>query len=199
MVWEAFAARPDPEGLWRFWTEWYRGMLDGQPMDWELQFRVTLIDLGIWNAGPEAVVERIEEIRARYSLETQSKEMEEAAYVTETYSCGIGDNHPPSPIDDDVPDFPPITIIWAAAHELHETTQSGEPDIGLIRRAIGLLAGGLKSCGLWAWGKLDKGLTAVVVSIGAAAGPTAGVCVTQNSDKIKELMDSAQKLLRFLP
>ena len=42
---------------WAFWREWYQGFLDGNPMDWELQRRVTLIEDAIWAAGPEAVAD----------------------------------------------------------------------------------------------------------------------------------------------
>ncbi len=38
-------------------------------MDWELQRRVALIDDAIWEAGPKAVAEEIERIRARYDVE----------------------------------------------------------------------------------------------------------------------------------
>lgn len=54
---------------WDFWREWYQGFLDGKPMDWELQRRVALIDDAIWEAGPEAVAEEIERIRAAYDAE----------------------------------------------------------------------------------------------------------------------------------
>ena len=53
---------------WAFWREWYQGFLDGNPLDWELQRRVALIDDPIWEAGPEAVAEEIERIRAEYRV-----------------------------------------------------------------------------------------------------------------------------------
>nr|WP_245218147.1 hypothetical protein [Ruegeria sp. HKCCE3926] len=40
---------------WEFWAEWYKGMLNGNPLDWELQRRVALIDNSIWLQGPEAI------------------------------------------------------------------------------------------------------------------------------------------------
>ncbi|EDZ45893.1 conserved hypothetical protein [Rhodobacterales bacterium Y4I] len=50
---------------WRFWHAWYQGFLDGKPLDWELQRRVaTEIPDAIWNAGPEAVAQEIERIKA---------------------------------------------------------------------------------------------------------------------------------------
>ncbi len=52
-----------------FWRDWYRGFLIGDPIDWELQRRVALIEEAIWEAGPEAVAEEIERIRAEWLAE----------------------------------------------------------------------------------------------------------------------------------
>lgn len=51
---------------WKFWRNWYQGFLIGDPMDWELQRRVALIDEAIWEAGPEAVAEEIERIKDEF-------------------------------------------------------------------------------------------------------------------------------------
>ncbi|MCV6593629.1 MAG: hypothetical protein OIF48_11795 [Silicimonas sp.] len=47
---------------WNFWQRWYAGMLDGAPLDWEVQRDVALIPDGIWKKGPKAVAEAIAEI-----------------------------------------------------------------------------------------------------------------------------------------
>lgn len=65
--WEAFASQPDQDGAWSFWRDWYRGMLRGTPMDWDLQLRVALIEDVIWEAGPEAVAKEIERIQQEFS------------------------------------------------------------------------------------------------------------------------------------
>lgn len=65
----------DPE-TWGFWREWYQGMLDGQPMDWELQKRVALIPDEDWRKGPEHVAALIEAIRARYVAEAVAERIE---------------------------------------------------------------------------------------------------------------------------
>ncbi|MEC8196530.1 MAG: hypothetical protein VX228_09470, partial [Pseudomonadota bacterium] len=49
-----------------FWQIWYDGFLNGEPIDWELQRRVALIDSETWNAGPEAVAHEIKRIEAEY-------------------------------------------------------------------------------------------------------------------------------------
>jgi len=54
---------------WGFWREWYQGMLDGQPMDWELQKRVALIPDADWEKGPEHIARKIEEIESTFLAE----------------------------------------------------------------------------------------------------------------------------------
>ncbi|MGR3623876.1 hypothetical protein [Pseudophaeobacter sp.] len=53
-----------------FWQDWYKGFLDGKPLDWELQRRVALIDDAIWEAGPEAVAAQIERIKEDFATTT---------------------------------------------------------------------------------------------------------------------------------
>lgn len=54
---------------WEFWDRWYRGFLQGEPLDWELQRRVALIPRETWEAGADAVAEAIAEIEAEYLRE----------------------------------------------------------------------------------------------------------------------------------
>ena len=54
---------------WSFWARWYRGVLEGNPLDWDLQEAVALIPDEDWNAGPARVAERISEIEAQYLAE----------------------------------------------------------------------------------------------------------------------------------
>jgi hypothetical protein len=65
-AWETFEARPDPDGIWSFWRDWYQGLLTGKPLDWELQRRVALIEDAIWEAGPEAVAKEIASIQQAF-------------------------------------------------------------------------------------------------------------------------------------
>ncbi|PWR03263.1 hypothetical protein DKT77_07295 [Meridianimarinicoccus roseus] len=52
---------------WDFWARWYRGMFDGQPMDWALQRDVALIPDGVWQAGPAEVAKRVAEIENQFA------------------------------------------------------------------------------------------------------------------------------------
>ncbi len=59
---------------WSFWRTWYQGFLEGEPLDWELQRQVALIEDPVWNASPEAVAAEIERIRAEFDAPPTSKE-----------------------------------------------------------------------------------------------------------------------------
>jgi len=67
--WEHFEAAA-PGTPWAFWADWYRGMLTGELMDWELQRRVALIEPDDWDKGPERIAQRIEQIREELGRET---------------------------------------------------------------------------------------------------------------------------------
>ena len=49
---------------WAFWADWYQGLLDGAPMDWDLLHKVVLIDDEIWQTGAKAIAAEIDKIRA---------------------------------------------------------------------------------------------------------------------------------------
>lgn len=50
-----------------FWGRWYERMRDGDPMNWEMQTKIVLIDNEIWEVGAEAVADKIAKIEARYT------------------------------------------------------------------------------------------------------------------------------------
>ncbi|WP_238365811.1 hypothetical protein [Mesobacterium pallidum] len=52
----------DTDPAFAFFARWYRGMVEGKPLPWDLQERVALIDPKIWEQGPEAVAAEIEKI-----------------------------------------------------------------------------------------------------------------------------------------
>ncbi len=57
--------KTDPK-IWDFWARWYDGMLKGDPMAWELQEAVALIDKEVWEEGAAAVADEIARIEALY-------------------------------------------------------------------------------------------------------------------------------------
>ncbi len=183
---------------WAFWREWYQGFLDGKPLHWELQRRVALIEDAIWEAGPEAVAAEIERIRSAYDVETRAAALEESASKSAKSIRGMGDNNPPGPICEALEESDVVTIIWDAARELKEQAQSEKPAKQKVAKAIKALIAGLKTCGLWAASKVDKGLDAAVVAGGAAGGAAGVAWITQNGEKIQKLVEVAQNWLNFL-
>jgi hypothetical protein len=65
-------------------------MLDGEPLDWDLQRAVALIEDEVWQAGPEAVAERIRDIEAAFIVE-KLPQAEEMVFEAET---GTFEVHP---------------------------------------------------------------------------------------------------------
>ncbi|MBY5987630.1 hypothetical protein [Roseovarius atlanticus] len=81
--WDDFSALSQQVSYWSFWKTWFDGFLRGQPLDWELQRRVALIDNHIWEAGPEAVATEIERIKAAYLAE-KAPQAERVEFNAET-------------------------------------------------------------------------------------------------------------------
>jgi hypothetical protein len=57
--------------LWSFWQRWWDAATSGNPLPWDLQRDIALIDDAIWQAGPEKVAERIAQIEKEH-LDRQS-------------------------------------------------------------------------------------------------------------------------------
>lgn len=64
-LWQAFANQADGT-VWEFWRDWYQGMLDGKPLDWDLQTQIALIPDADWEKGPAHIAAMIEEIKAQF-------------------------------------------------------------------------------------------------------------------------------------
>ncbi|MCH2075676.1 MAG: hypothetical protein MK180_02160 [Rhodobacteraceae bacterium] len=60
----------DPNGPWLWWRDWYLGMWNGTPTDWDFALKVAKIDNEIWEQGPRAVADEIERLQAEYIDQT---------------------------------------------------------------------------------------------------------------------------------
>lgn len=70
-AWSRLKSRMEaaPE-IWGFWLEWYEAILEGEPLSWDLCFRIaTALSDKDWDAGPEHVAEEIRKIRADWTIE----------------------------------------------------------------------------------------------------------------------------------
>lgn len=178
----------DPE-TWGFWREWYQGMLDGQPMGWELQKRVALIPDEDWEKGPEHIARLIEEIRARFELEKRIAELEGELAVASRDRLGIGGNNPPEPIQEAPTIAKELVLIWEPLQELKQETDADDPDPSTIARLVGLLLTALKRGLGWCASKADLVVDTTIKWGIPAAG---GGYLALNPDKLERVIQAAQ-------
>ncbi len=74
-LWENWLASPlSNDRDWGFWTGWLQGLMEGRPLEWELQRRLAVeISDADWNAGVARVADRIREIEADYHADNNLK------------------------------------------------------------------------------------------------------------------------------
>lgn len=179
--------RKDAES-WDFWARWYESILKGEPMDWELQEKVALIDDEFWATGARAVAAEIEKIESEFDLlnkiDTFQKESDALAN-----RLGIGGNNPPVEIED--PGIVrEVTIIWDAVQELKEEIEQEEPEKGRIEALIGVLSSGLKAILSFCRRKLELAL-----DVGIKVIVTAGLVHWLKPDLLEALIEAAKRFL----
>ena len=183
---------------WAFWRKWYQGFLNGTHLDWELQRRVALIEENIWEAGPKAVAAEIARIEAAYEVERRAADVEESASTALSERRGIGDNNPPSTIDDALITSDSTTIIWAAAQDLREEALADAPKKSRVVKALSAIVGGLKACGLYVATKVDLALDTVIVETIKAARVIGTGWLALNTETVQNLVQAVVNWLQFL-
>ncbi|MCF6433678.1 hypothetical protein [Leisingera sp. MMG026] len=130
-----------------FFLEWYSGMVDGQPLPWELQRRVALIDQAIWETGHEAIAKEIEKIRAKFNLEKRVEELEAELRSATLNRHGIGGNMPPELLHD-APVAQELGIVRQPVQDLKVEIAKDHPDPKRLQEIIEALATALKRASL---------------------------------------------------
>ena len=176
--WQVTLIKPNilQSGLvWAFWLGWYQGFLVGEPLDWELQRRVALIENMIWESGPGAVAAEIAAIEAKFHLEQEIRRLKkQLPQVAAPPKVDRKHNNPP-PLDDEVPldggaasSSEVISLIWTDLEALDVAIAKEDPDpdkIKLIARKLWLLAVRIASyCG----NKIDSALETAAKEVGSA-------------------------------
>lgn len=136
--WSEFENRYSENSIWCFWSTWYRKMLLGTPVEWELQRRVALIEDAIWDAGPEAVAKEIARIQAKFELEQENASLKEQLSAQQQALASapqIGDNGGP-PLDNPVPTAfkQDLVLIWSEVEKLEEEIAKPEPSPTVLER-----------------------------------------------------------------
>ncbi len=128
---------------WDFWREWYQGLLDGKPLDWELQKEIALIPDADWEKGPEWIAGKIEVIRKRRDLEAEIANLKlnlEKAKANSVLPNRLH-NQPPEAVDDVAQMIvSDITLIWAQIEELEEEVAKPAPSPKVLIRIAKRLA-----------------------------------------------------------
>ncbi|WP_171232533.1 hypothetical protein [Ruegeria sp. HKCCA4812] len=183
-----------PGTPWEFWAEWYKKMLNGNPLDWELQRRVALIENSIWMEGPEAVAREIEKIQARRHVELTLAELNDSFKAQPLSRLGIGGNNPPESIQDEHL-VGALTLIWEAEKELSNALDQESPAREWIEAILAKfkfgLAGFLKWCA-------SKGDLAVDTLIKWGIPATGAGYAVKYPEKIEALIKAVEQWLPFL-
>ncbi|WP_123580068.1 hypothetical protein [Phaeobacter piscinae] len=206
-VWLAFLEDATITTLpWRFWRDWYQGLLDGKQLDWELQRRVALIDNEVWNAGPEAVAAEIDRIRSCYELEQEIANLkEQLAIVQDTPAASlIGDNGGPPLEDAPARAFQTdLALIWKQVEELEEEIAKPSPSpsqLGKIAKALWDISRRMAAyCGSIADGMIREG-SKEMAKAGAkwTAGATA-VTFTAQTESVQSVAKAIWAFVKTLP
>ncbi|WP_155773951.1 hypothetical protein [Rhodovulum sp. MB263] len=179
----------DPH-VWTFWESGYADMLAGRPVDWDLLRQVVLLPDEDWNAGPERIADRIEELRARIGLQRRIEELERQLAAAARDRTGMGGNNPPKPIETEAE----LMIVWQPLEELKAEAGREIPDKDKIRSAISALSGVLAEIGKWTGGKLDRAVDkAIDWSVPAGLGYLA-----LHVAEIRQVIDAAEAWLKTL-
>lgn len=201
-AWQRFKLQDDPNLTWSFWKTWYEGYLDGEPLDWQLQLRVALIEDTVWDLGAEAVAQAIEHIRQKWELEREVATLKEQ--LTESKQLATLPNRlhnqPPEAVDDSFRLFQTdVTLIWDKLVELEVEVQKPNPSpskllvIGkwLAEKAVAMS----QYCGSVADEWLRAGGKAFAIAAGTAGGAKAVTSIPELMNSISGLAEKLANLL----
>ncbi|MGL6208904.1 MAG: hypothetical protein ACRC14_03635 [Paracoccaceae bacterium] len=193
---EIWASDPDPH--WAFWTNWWDGILSGNPVDWDLQHEIALIPDDVWTAGPAPVAKAIARLEERFDLKAQvtalKEQLREAAFVASSSTASPAHRSHNQPLELVEVEFEvrrEITVVIAALQEV-ETELAKPAPIPSVLSRIGqfLLDEGMRIiayCG----SLFDIALKEAAKEAGAAAAkwgiPLAGAALLAQSEAIQSI------------
>ncbi len=172
--WEATHTSPQGQSdSFCFWRDWYQGFLDGKPLDWELQRRITLIDEGTWNNGHQTIANEIGQIRARWQVEKALADLRNTHSARTNARHEIGGNNPPESIQDELLSGA-VTLIWEAEKELSTALEQECPARDWIERILEKLKVAFLAITKWLGRKADLAVDTAIVTAIKQGGPLVG-------------------------
>jgi hypothetical protein len=184
------------QATWSFWQRWYEAMLEGHPLDWDLQREVALIPDEDWKKGPKHIARLIEEIEARFALKARIRELEDELSRASKDRFGIGGNDPPEAIENTPSIAKEFTIIWAPLQDLKSEVESSAPEPSRTARFLTLLAEALRQGLRWCASKadlmVDQSIKWAVPAIGTGY-------LAVNPDKLAAVIEAGKRWLSMIP
>ncbi|MEL6913656.1 MAG: hypothetical protein AAFP13_04080 [Pseudomonadota bacterium] len=165
------------DGPWLWWRDWYLGMWNGTPTDWDFALKVAKIDDAIWEQGARAVADEIERLERRYRDELRKELADLRAALSKDAGnrLGIGGNNPPEAIDEQPREAREQLLIWEPLRALEAETRSNAPDKTRAQKAFDALIAGAKACGVYGLKQADIAVGASVrIGVAATAAWVAG-------------------------
>jgi hypothetical protein len=148
--WNEFSNLGPEHPIWGFWIEWYQGIWDGSPMDWELQHKIAIIPDAEWEMGAGNIAKRIEEIRALFELEQQIAKLKEQISDRPILVAPSDrlHNQPPEPVDNAAELKKEVTLLKERIDDLEQETAKVAPSPSKLKELADWFASQLKRlCG----------------------------------------------------
>lgn len=186
-----------PEGFpaQQFWSDWIKGIIDGEPLDWGLQLEVGLISKADWKIGIEHVTHKIEVIHKRWELEAEIESLREQLQFKATQPRTHRlHNQPPEPILDISEHLRyEVQFVVRQLDDLKGEISGDFPSSSVILRIATSLLEAAKRLARY-WGSLGD---TALQSTAKWAGPAfaASLAAPEGIQRVSQLASSFAKLL----
>ena len=127
---------PDELPAREFWSDWYKSIIEGKPLDWELQMRVALIPNSDWDNGYDHVAGKIEIIYKQWELQLEIEKLKEKLNFDLSHlGWSRLHNGPPDPITDVEGSLSQVfQFVSRQIDDLEKEISKTEPDPSVIHR-----------------------------------------------------------------
>lgn len=177
---------------WAFWLAWFERFLKGDPLPWDLQREIALIDKAIWEAGAEPVAKEIAQIEARFEILQRIEDLEKERDSFRRQIIGVGHNLPPEPIETELL-VHELRTVQDAIDSIKDEASKEQPNKSRLKGAVEVIAAVLKEILKWTASKADLAVE-TMIKWGIPAGC---VYLVSNPDKLEAVLTAARALLKL--